>query len=170
VKTLFLRWALTTMVVVAVVAVALYLRFEQLNTLTVVGKIAIALILGVYVIGSSFAAVISWKTDKQIELGHDRESLLALRYQAEAVRFAAHVSPYCGLMGAVAGIAYLMGGSLGSINDAAHIKEAIAISMAGTGTALYPTLCGILFMIVLQWEHYLISHEIGRVVKDYEEG
>src|SRR5260221_11585782 len=118
------------MVVVAVVAVALYLRFEQLNTLTVVGKIAIALILGVYVIGSSFAAVISWKTDKQIELGHDRESLLELRYQAEAVRFAAYVSSYCGLIVAVAGIAYLMGCSLVSINASLHIKEATAFQMA----------------------------------------
>src|SRR5882724_3469630 len=158
-KKLFLKWALTTLLTLVIVFLAFTLARTQAEGLSVVGKIMAGAIGLIYVVATAYCGMICWKTDNWIDQHLSKvqkEVLDKLKHRADFVDFASNKCPQIGLLGAAAGIFLCMSTNLSGLDDAAHIKEAVAASLAGIGVAFLPTIVGVFFQVVLSFQYYLV--------------
>lgn len=143
----------------------------QTSDLSLVSRVMVLAIVGIYFITTIYGGLLSWRTDKlldEIRGANDGQSLgmqkqLAdLNHKADHISFAANECPYIGLLGAITGIYFFMTGSggLGGVLDSSHIKEIMSNSLTGLGIAFIPTITGVFFRSVLSWQHHLIAHEM----------
>jgi MotA/TolQ/ExbB proton channel family len=170
-RQLFLQWCLTNMLTLAIIFLATGFGATQTSDLSLVGRVMVLAIVGIYFITTIYGGLLSWRTDKlldEIRGAHDGQSLgmqkeLAdLNHKADHISFAANECPYIGLLGAITGIYFFMTGSggLGGVLDSSHIKEIMSNSLTGLGIAFIPTITGVFFRSVLSWQHHLIAHEM----------
>src|SRR5215469_9614407 len=181
-KHLFLKWCLVTVVALAVISLALMLAKSQAVDLSPIAKTMIGVIVLVYLIATSYCAMLCWQTDQALEdlegsdsgaEGHGEQIKAFLRkicHKADQVSFAANECPYIGLLGAITGIFFFMTSSLGTGFDPSHIKEVMSDSLAGIGIAFIPTITGVFFRIILSWEHYMVTHEVESALKGFGRG
>ncbi len=172
-KKLFLRWALVTMVALAIIAATLLLGKDSLLALNAVGKAMAGVIVLIYLASTIYSGILCWRTDKAFDLmqhygAAGRKMLAELRHKAEHVNFAQEICPYVGLLGAVTGIFVLMTTGLSGSTDPARIKEVIAASLLGIGIAFVPTITGIFFKIILSTQYYMLVHAIDAKEKGRE--
>ena len=177
-RQLFLKWCLTNMLTLAIIFLATGLGATQTSDLSLVGKVMVLAIVGIYFVTTIYGGFISWRTDKildEIRGADDGESpglqkqLADLNHKADHISFAANECPYIGLLGAITGIYFFMTGSagLGGVLDSSHIKEIMSNSLAGLGIAFIPTITGVFFRRVLSWQHHLIAHEMMSVLEGH---
>lgn len=170
-RQLFLKWCLTNMLTLAIIFLATGLGATQTADLSLVGKVMVLAIVGIYFITTIYGGLISWRTDKLLEAIQSaddglstglQKQLADLNHKADHISFAANECPYIGLLGAITGIYFFMTGSagLGGVLDSSHIKEIMSNSLTGLGIAFIPTITGVFFRSVLSWQHHLIAHQM----------
>lgn len=158
-RPLFVRWALVNIIAFCILGLALYYGQTQLNQLSVVGKIMAGIILIVYFLATVYAATLCWRIDTTLEKTLDSKKLSWLRHRAEHIAYTANELPYIGLLGAITGIFFFFTTNLHA-SDTAHLKEAIDLAMSNLGIAFVPTITGIYFRIILNWQHHMAEHAI----------
>jgi len=177
-RQLFLKWCLTNMLTLAVIVLAIGFGATQTSDLSLVGKVMVLAIVGIYFITTIYGGLISWRTDKVLDeirgapdgpSSELQKELADLNHRADHISFAANECPYIGLLGAITGIYFFMTGSagLGGVLDASHIKEIMSSSLTGLGIAFIPTITGVFFRSVLSWQHHLIAHEVTFFLEDH---
>jgi hypothetical protein len=125
-KHLFLKWCLVTVVALAVISLALVLAKSQAVDLSPIAKTMVGVIVLVYLIATSYCAMLCWQTDQALEDLEGSDSgaegdgeqiktfLPKICHKADQVSFAANECPYIGLLGAITGIFFFMTSSLGT--------------------------------------------------------
>jgi MotA/TolQ/ExbB proton channel family len=164
-KTLFLRWCVTSMVALVLAAATVIYGHGAFITLHWFGQAAIGCELAIFVLASAYAGLLCWRIDPLIEVARSGQTsgsgeLEHLLHNAEWLHFAFYIVPYFGLLGAAGGI-YVALQSAGLSADPSQIQRSIALGMQGVGIAFAPTIVGIALMIILAFEHQLIVHHVG---------
>ena len=66
-RQLFLKWCLTNMLTLAIIFLATGFGATQTSDLSLVGKVMVLAIVGIYFITTIYGGLISWRTDKLLD-------------------------------------------------------------------------------------------------------
>jgi hypothetical protein len=153
VKPLFLRSCLINLLATTILTATLVLTQSETQGLSIIAKLMVGAIALVYAVATIYAAIICWRIDSG-------RLFADMAHAANNISFAAGQCPYIGLLGSVTGIFYFMHAGLSTSSDPEHIKEVISSSMTGIGIAFVPTIAGIFALLVLNWQHHIITQTL----------
>ena len=136
-RPVFLRWALVNSLA-AVTFVAAALSYH--GHVHAAGRVAAALVLGVFALASAYCGVLAWRADSVASPGLDSRSL-------EHVALAIRVCPMLAMLGTASGFLIAFSGS----------AEDVQQRVAGASTGIVATVVGVACTIVLMLERHLLD-------------
>ena len=134
----FLRWALVNSLALVAFATAAASYHGHVHT---PGKVSVAIVLGVFALGSAYCGVLAWRADEP-EGHHDPRAL-------EHVSFAIRVCPMLAMLGTASGFLIAFTGS----------TEDVQQRVAGASTGIVATVVGVACTIVLMLQRHLLDEQ-----------
>ena len=171
-KSLFLKWALSNVLLIVGSIAAIVLFEHKVGDVTTVTKVLAGTIAAVYLVMSAYVGRLMWKIDwafgsdgPQASDGLWRGRIVqTVLHDSEHVFFTVSLLQILGLLGTVIGFLTIMVGGFNNLTGTSQgqIQTLLSHVASGSATAMLCTIVGILTSIVLGIQHHLLMDAIER--------